>query len=405
MQRLLIALSIACLFPVQATSFSVTGNSWESGSARVYVGRENFFWQTKMREAAEDWNDNTRFRFRVSHVSYPPCDEEGFLLNGFEFREVDCSQTLFGDFVLAVAEWLPDEDGYTRQAGITFNSNFEWGSYSGPIHEEIVDFNRVALHELGHMLGLGHEETEPSIMSSVIGDVSDVTEDDRAGVEAIYGDPPPEDDDGEDGDGGDGGDGGGSGGATVEQKCQIDQLSSAANYCKKHVKCEAKYVKDPAKDPGGAGRDACQAKARADFLAQWNDAIGDASSASGNCANQDSSATVDSIVDLGAVAVEAGIGGGDPLNPEDRKMRQKVMKKAASLCQKDFDAYERDVTQQDPVKLTNDLADGRSKFLNDANKAILKAASSGVVYDGDPLDSVADQTEQLAADFGALVAP
>ena len=96
MKRLWIALCIACLFPVQATSFSLTGNSWEDGSARIYVGRENFFWQTKMREAAEDWNQNTDFRFRVSYVSNPPCDEEGFLLNGFEFREVDCSQTLFG---------------------------------------------------------------------------------------------------------------------------------------------------------------------------------------------------------------------------------------------------------------------------------------------------------------------
>ena len=406
MKRLWIALCAACLLPIEAGAFSLTGNSWEDASARLYVGRENFFWQTKMREAAEDWNENTDFRFRVSHVSNPPCDEEGFLLNGWEFREVDCSQTLFGDFVLAVAEWLPDEDGFTQQAGITFNSNFEWGSYSGPIHEEVIDFQRVARHELGHMLGLGHEDSEPSIMAAVVNDVTDITADDRAGVDAIYGDgPPPDPDDPDDPEDPEDPEDPVPSGATVEQKCQISQLSSAANYCKKHIKCESKYVKAPSKDPGGAGRDACQAKARADFLAKWNDAIGDASSAGGNCTNQDSAATVDSIVDLAALAVEAGIGGGDPLNKSDRKMRQKVMKKAGSMCDQDFAAYEKNVTQQDPVKLTNDLSNARAKFLNGANKAILKAAGSGAVYDGDPLDDIADQTEMLAADFGALVAP
>jgi len=402
MQRLFVALCIACLFPLQATSFSLTGSYWEDGSARLYVGRENIFWQIKMREAADDWNEHGEFTFRVSHVSNPPCDEEGFLLNGFEFREVDCSQTLFGDFVLAVAEWLPDEEGRIQQAGVTFNSNFEWGSYSGPVHEEVVDFNRVAIHELGHVLGLGHEDSEPSIMNSVISEVNDITADDVAGVDAIYGDGPPPDPDDPDPDPDPDP---GPGAATVEEKCQIDQLSSAGNYCKKHVKCEAKYVKDPSKDPGGAGRDACQAKSRADFLASWNDAIGDASSAGGNCSNQDSAATVDSIVDLASLAIEAGIGGGDPLNPADRKMRQKIMKKAGSMCAKDFGAYENNVTQQDAVKLANDLANARAKFLNSANKAILKAANSGVAYDGDPLDTVADQSEQLASDFGALVAP
>jgi hypothetical protein len=404
MKPLWTALCIACLFPMEAGSFSLTGNSWEEGGARIYIGQDNIFWQTKMREAAEDWNDNTEFSFRVRYESNPACDEEGFLLNGFEFSEVDCSETLFGEFVLAVAEWLPDENGFTQQAGITFNSNVEWGSYSGPVHETVIDFNRVARHELGHMLGLGHEETEPSIMSSVINEVDDIMADDEAGVTAIYGDaPPPEE--GDDGGSG-GGDGdGGTGSTTVEQKCQIDQLASAASYCKKHVRCEANYVKDPAKDPGGAGRDACKAKARADFLAQWNDAIGDASSAAGNCLNQDSAANVDSIVDLASLAVEAGVGGGDPLNSVDRKMRQKVMKKAASMCQKDFDAHEKNVTGEDPVQLTNDLGNARAKFLNAANKAILKAASSGVAYDGDALDSVADQTEQLASDFGALVGP
>lgn len=403
MKRLWIAICITFLFPVQATSFSLTGSFWEDGSTRIYVGRENIFWQVKMREAAEDWNENGEFTFRVSHNSNPPCDEEGFLLNGFEFREVDCSQSLFGEFVLAVAEWRPDEEGRIQQAGITFNSNVEWGSYSGPVHEEVMDFNRVAIHELGHMLGLGHEDTAPSIMNSVISDGNDITADDRAGVDAIYGDGPPPDPGGDPDPDPDPDPSPGT--ATVEERCQINQLSSAATYCKKHVKCEAKYVKDPTKDPGGAGRDACQAKSRADFLARWNDAIGDASSAGGNCPNQDSAAAVDSIVDLAALAVEAGIGGGDPLNPGDRKMRQKVMKKAGAMCDKDFAAYEKDVTQQDPVKLANDLASARAKFLNSANKAISKAANSGVVYDGDPLDTVADQTDQLASDFGALVAP
>jgi hypothetical protein len=55
-----------------------------------------------------------------------------------------------------------------------------------------IDFSRVAVHEIGHIIGLAHENVAPSIMAPVIGEVEVPLPDDVNGVFAIYGGPLPE---------------------------------------------------------------------------------------------------------------------------------------------------------------------------------------------------------------------
>jgi Matrixin len=77
---------------------------------------------------------------------------------------------------------------------IVFNSSssagFYWNSYRGPLQNVAIDMRRVALHELGHFIGLDHPDQAGqnvnAIMNSVISDTDNLTSDDIAGGTTLY---------------------------------------------------------------------------------------------------------------------------------------------------------------------------------------------------------------------------
>ncbi len=85
----------------------------------------------------------------------------------------------------------------TSEADIIFNSNRTWDSYRDSLgsHGGAVDVRRVAIHELGHVLGLDHpDQATPTqsvsaIMNSIVSDIAAATADDIAGVQRLYGPP------------------------------------------------------------------------------------------------------------------------------------------------------------------------------------------------------------------------
>lgn len=80
------------------------------------------------------------------------------------------------------------------EADVAFNSRANWSSYLGPLEDSPDDIHRVALHELGHVLGLEHPnqagQQVAAIMNSQVSDLDRLQHDDIAGARSLYGTPP-----------------------------------------------------------------------------------------------------------------------------------------------------------------------------------------------------------------------
>jgi len=112
------------------------------------------------------------------------------------FFASDVFGTAFETNVLAVTtsyrSSTPSPDGTYRrtQSDIVFNTAYTWNSYRGARQSGVLDLRRVAIHELGHVLGLDHPDeygqTVSAIMSSHISDIDAATRDDMDGAQYLY---------------------------------------------------------------------------------------------------------------------------------------------------------------------------------------------------------------------------
>jgi predicted Zn-dependent protease len=76
--------------------------------------------------------------------------------------------------------WTADAEGWMRRADITLAMR----SSDGVLQDE-RDMRAMALHEAGHLLGLGHTSDTTAIMAPWVA-ADDLTEADRATVRALY---------------------------------------------------------------------------------------------------------------------------------------------------------------------------------------------------------------------------
>lgn len=198
-------------------AYELAGYQWSQASTTFNVDLEGsaptgISWNAAFTSAANSWTNSSSFTYNVVNSGGDPCRTPTGRgdINAVAFAPDKCG-TAFGSTTLAVARnW--STGGELIQSGIIFNtSNVNWNVYSGPWRgTSNADFRRVAVHELGHALGLAH--SSGGIMSPFAGSTENPQSDDIAGVAALYGGEGGSGDD----EGGSGGDGGGDSGGSGE---------------------------------------------------------------------------------------------------------------------------------------------------------------------------------------------
>jgi hypothetical protein len=162
------------------------------GTDRTLSDGSNF--STSAQAAAQTWNTVLgTIQFQPTIASGTPADHNH--VNELAFA-ADAFGQAFDSLTLAVTTtWT---NGPRRVEGdIIFNSGKTWDSYAGLLRSPTYDLHRVAIHELGHVLGLDHPDqaTPPqnvvAVMNSRISSLDTLAMDDINGAENLYGPPGP----------------------------------------------------------------------------------------------------------------------------------------------------------------------------------------------------------------------
>lgn len=194
-------------FAVILSAFSITSSSyaftllssyWQDGRTTFKVNfptgtPDQVLFSDAFQEAIESWNTSSTFVFDSDTSASPtdPCNDlsENPPSNNIAFTADVCGSE-YGPGTLAVT-LTSSSRSVTRQTIIVFNEDESWDVYSGPRFSDgdfrlEFDFRRVAVHELGHALGVDHSDLESAVMFPFVGDVEIPSADDIAGVAARY---------------------------------------------------------------------------------------------------------------------------------------------------------------------------------------------------------------------------
>lgn len=206
---LLVLLGFNLGVSMSAFSANIVGKKWPGNTTEMYIGMSGtapsgVAWRDALGKAAQAWTDSTPFTFTLNPQFLDPCtgysqnisggsfpDGSGDERNGAGFNTTVCGNS-FGTGVLAVtliyteSNLLGGED--ITEADIVFNANERYDVYDGPLQFQTrtQDFGRIALHELGHVLGMGHEQSATAIMRPTIGNLNSLQTDDIDGATALY---------------------------------------------------------------------------------------------------------------------------------------------------------------------------------------------------------------------------
>jgi Matrixin len=391
MRRRLGALLAAALLATPARAFVVLGPVWQDGEAPLHIGAlVGTRFRGAIADASRDWEADSDFEFRHDFADVGACDRipsgGGPLTDGAEFDARDCGGARLDFDTLAVTQ-IEDDGRHFRHMGVVFNGDLAWELYDGAFDPDVPDFGRIALHELGHWLGLAHETRVLAIMAPYASDLDALQSDDAEGARFLYGPsgppPPPSPPLSLD----------------PERACRLDQLRAGRQLCRKHFGCEAKRAGRPERDPLGQERDACRARATRRFERRFDGA------ANGACAWTASAAAALPLLADPALAIEAGLlAGADPASRADAKLRRRLLQRVGRGCRDVLAAEVHFVRSGEDARRARERAGARADLAERARDAIERAARAGSSYGGMDPQAAADAVDALVDDWAALAA-
>lgn len=197
--RRLLAAFLGLLFSVAAIlttrAYVLEGPKWPSGTVTLQLSLGNASgtlsdgntnWNAAVAPALDMWNQQMgAIQLRGIMNSTAPVSQ-GDHVNSLAFASTFFGSS-FGSNTLAITGY--SYSGSTMiEADTLFNTAQPWDSYRGALRSSF-DIQRVALHEVGHAIGLAHSSVAGAIMSPFIGNQYTPSADDVAGIQALYGAP------------------------------------------------------------------------------------------------------------------------------------------------------------------------------------------------------------------------
>ena len=195
--RLIIFIYLLLFIPLKVGAIEISGEKWIGAKTDFYIDITGnsplgLSWNAAFIDALDEWTTKTPFTFNTIPSYVDPCADD--YLNGAQFTKDICGQeydknTIAVTILTYQAQLLGPPA--IAEADIYINQSYKFEIYDGGLDQanflnSLVDFRRVVLHELGHVIGLGHTTGAPAIMQPSIGDLDRLQEDDTKAVEKLY---------------------------------------------------------------------------------------------------------------------------------------------------------------------------------------------------------------------------
>ena len=184
-------------------AFATLGSTWANGdiTMHLHIGPKagavpsgSTGYNQAFVDSMATWNTQLDLVNFVPIADSTRPNADGDLVNHVFFDD-DYYGEQFGEFTLAITTRWTLNGTQRVEADVVLNNRFQWSSYRGAQRsvngQPVFDISRIALHELGHVLGLDHPDahgqTVTAIMNSIPGDIDTLQPDDVAGARSLYG--------------------------------------------------------------------------------------------------------------------------------------------------------------------------------------------------------------------------